>query len=404
LPDDNRWQRIFYQAILAVGLLALALWLVVRLSVVTAPLIVGVAIAWALNPLVIWLRRHKVPAFVALTVPLLMLIVFVVVIVAVIMPAGTRELLRASQSLPGRLHTTVLQLDPWLFDLVGVKLSHLVAPETLRANMQQVLGEVVGSATSVVTWVLSRGRDVLVVVGNTLLVFVIAAFLLDDWDRILNNARGLVPPRHREHAAEVAGRIDATLASFLRAELVLYLLASTLFTGGLLLLKVPLAALLGPFVGAIYLVPYIGVLLGALLALTVALIESPSLFTFVGVSVLFGGFYGIDAVFITPRIIGGRVGLRPLVVLLGIFAGGELFGVIGVLLAIPSLAVGRIVLLEFVARYRTSRAYLGPAQALGRPPDEQGQPASVSAAEQPPESGGGRPDDLDAPADHGPTP
>lgn len=357
--DAHRWQRIFHQVLLVVGVTALTLWLVVRLQVVTAPLIVGAGIAWALHPLVLWLRRHRVPAFVALTVPLMALVVFLVVVVSVILPAGVEELLRASQSLPRRLQASMIAADPWLLDLVGIKLSHLVAPDALRANLQAVLGDIVGSATSLVGWVLSRGRDILVLVGNVLLTFVIAAFLLDDWERIIANTSKLVPPRHHARAHAIGLRIDATLKSFMRAELLLWLLASTIFTAGLLLLKVPLAALLGPFVGAVYLVPYIGILVGGTLALIVALIEVPTLYTLTGVALLFGGFYAVDAVFITPKVIGGRVGLRPLVVLLGIVAAAELFGVIGVLLAIPCLAAGRIVLLELVDRYRTSRAYLG---------------------------------------------
>jgi len=357
-PDPDRWQRRFYQVVLVAGLSALALWLVVRLRVITAPLIVGALLAWALQPVVRWLRRNRVPEFLALTVPLLAVTALVFIVVAVILPAALAELVTASQNLPSQMQNTILGLDPWFDDLIGVKLSALIAPDVLRANIQGVLREIVGSASSLVGWVLASARDILLAVGNLLLVFVIAAFVLDDYERIIGRVTELVPMRHRDHAARVGNRIDATLRSFLRAELLLWVLASSIFTAGLLVLRVPMAALLGPFVAAIYLVPYIGVIFGLTLALAVALVESPTLATFAGVSILFGGFYSIDAVFITPRVIGGRVGLRPLVVLLGIVAGGELFGVIGVLLAIPLLAVGRILLLEFLDKYRNSDAYL----------------------------------------------
>ena len=361
-PDPDRWQRRFHQMLVIAGVVGLSLWLIVRLKVVTAPLIVGAGIAFALRPVVLWLRRHKVPDFVALTVPLVALTTLIVATFAVIVPAAITELLAASQKLPPRVQSTILDLDPWLNDLVGIKLSALVAPEVLRANMQGVLREIVGSASSLLGWVLASARDVLVAIGNLLLVFVIAAFLLDDYDNIGHQAMDLVPPRHRDRAMSVLADIDDTLRSFLRAELLLWVLATTVFTSGLLLLQVPLAALLGPFVAAVYLVPYIGVIVGAVIVLAVALVEAPTLSTIGGIGAVFGGFYAVDVLFITPKIIGGRVGLRPLVVLLGIVAAAELFGVIGVLLAIPCLAVGRILLLEFLTRYRSSTAFMGAPQ------------------------------------------
>lgn len=371
--DPHRWQRRLHQLLVIAGVTALVLWLLVRLKVVTAPLIVGAGIAWVLRPVVLWLRRHKVPDFVALTVPLVALTSLIIVVVAVIVPAAIAELLSASQKLPPRLQATVLNLDPWFESLSGLKLSALIAPDVLRSNTQGILREIVGSASSLLGWVLASARDILVAVGNLLLVFVIAAFLLDDYDALGTRTMSLVPPRHRPYAAGLLDRVDETLRSFVRAELLLWVLATTVFTSALLLFRVPLAALLGPFVAAIYLVPYIGIIVGALLVLLVALVESPSLATMGGIGLTFSGFYAVDVLFITPKIIGSRVGLRPLVVLLGIVAAAELFGVIGVLLAIPFLAVGRILLLEFVASYRSSKAFVGlPA---GSPT-----PSSASAA------------------------
>jgi predicted PurR-regulated permease PerM len=377
--DPNRWQRRLHQLLVIAGLLGLVLWLILRLKVITAPLIVGAGIAWALRPVVLWLRRHRVPDFVALTVPLVALTSFFVVVVAVVLPAAMAELLRASQKLPPRVTATVLNLDPWFLEIVGVKLSALVAPDVLRTNMQGVMREIVGSASSLVTWVLSSAKDVLIAIGNVLLVFVIAAFMLDDYENIGDYLTKLVPIRHRDRAAGLLERIDDTLRSFLRAELLLWVLATAVFTSSLLILQVPLAAMLGPFVAAIYLVPYIGIVVGGLLVLGVALVEAPTLMTIAGVAVTFAGFYAVDALFITPKVIGARVGLRPLVVLLGIVGAAELFGVIGVLLAIPSLAVGRIVLLEFLDGYRTSRAYTRTVDPP--PPQPDAEPSGRAASE-----------------------
>ncbi len=368
ISSGDRWQRLFYQVLLISGALAVCLWLVIRLKVVTAPMLVGFMLAFALRPLVVWLRSHRVPAIVALTVPLIAVIGFGVVAVIFVVPNLAGELVTFSQKLPGRLHHALIQADPYWESTFAVKLSSLIEPSAVRQTMQSIVRELVGPATSVLGWVLTSTRDLLMALVYVLLVFVIAAFLIDDYDHIIERIRELVPPNRRERFEDITGRIDDTLKGFLRGELLLFLLASLVFTVGLLALKVGFAALLGPLVAVIYLVPYVGVLVGTVLAMAIALLEAPGWGTFGGVLTLFVSFYTIDLLFITPRLIGGRVGLRPLVVLLGIVAGGELLGVMGVLLAIPSLAVGRIVLLECLGWYRSSEFY---KSALEAPPESQ---------------------------------
>ncbi len=363
--DASWWQKRFYQVLLIGGAVALCLWLTIRLRVVTAPVIVGMFIAYALNPFVIWLRKHRVPAFVALTLPLAMVIALGIVIVAVVLPGLATELVGASRALPGRLQALLVDLDPIVQARFGITPSAYFEPAVLRENLQRVVLDLAGPATSIVTWLLSSARDLLLAVLNVLLVFVAAAFLIDDYDAFVHRCAALVPPRDRPQTFRIIRRIDEMLKGFLGGEFVLFILASTAFTSGLLVLNVPFAGLIGFACAFIYLVPYIGLVIGVSLAIAFSLLEQPSLATVTGVVAVFGTFYVIDLLFITPRIIGGRVGLRPLAVLLGIIAGGELFGIIGVLLAIPCLAVARILLVESIDVYQRSSAFGDPGRAVG---------------------------------------
>ncbi|MSP92715.1 MAG: AI-2E family transporter [Myxococcales bacterium] len=159
--------------------------------------------------------------------------------------------------------------------------------------------------------------------------------------------------------------MDEVLAGFLRGELVLLVTATTVYTVGLVLLDVPFAVVVGPVAGVAYLVPYVGVIAGALLCALLSMLTGHTLWQVLGVVFLFGAFYVVDVLIITPRVIGTKVGLKPLVVLLGIVAMGELFGLIGVLIAIPLLASGRILLVEVIERYQGSSAYLGASPPPG---------------------------------------
>ena len=130
------------------------------------------------------------------------------------------------------------------------------------------------------------------------------------------------------------------------------------FTVGLVLLDVPFAFVMGPIAGVVYLIPYLGVLTGVTLSVVMSLLTGHSTLQLAGVTALFAAFYTVDLLYITPRLIGHRVGLRPVVVLLGIIAMGELAGLVGVLVAVPLLAVSRILLDEAIADYRKSPTFL----------------------------------------------
>ncbi|MEY3013394.1 MAG: hypothetical protein RIT45_2129 [Pseudomonadota bacterium] len=357
VAEAARWQARTHKLLLGFALGAASMWLVWRLRIVTAPLVVGFLLAWALNPAVRWLRRLRVPALVALMVPLAVVIGLGVVTLAIIVPVLGTELMRVSAALPGRVRTALLHLDPFFERVVGRPVTEMVAPEALLKALQGELRELAGPATSMVSWLLESAGTVLLAIGNVGLVFVVTAFLIDDYRQILRFFDDLVPPRARPTVRRIAGRIDETLMGFVRGELLLFILASMSFTAGLMVLEVPFAALIGPVAGALYLVPYLGVVTGAAIALLLALPEAPSWATFAGVTSVFAVFYGVDLLFVTPRLIGGRVGLQPIVVLLGIIAGGELLGIAGIVLAVPFLAVVRILLIESIDAYRRTAAF-----------------------------------------------
>lgn len=382
-PPTIPWQALFFKTALLGGLTGLALWLIVRLSVVTTPILVGFFIAYALNPAVVRLRRWRVPPFLALTIPVLAVVALAVVFVTVVLPTMAHQLLLASQHAPARLFNAVLRADPWFQEQFGQPLSAFVQYDNLSGMIQSLATELFGPARSVLGVVLTSARDLLLALGNIVLVVIVAFFLLEDYERVLRVGASLVPLRDLQTVTRIVARIDGVLAGFLRGELLLFSLATVAFTLGLALLDVPFALVIGPLVAMIYLVPYVGVVAGLVLCVSMSLLVGHGPLNALGVALLFLVFYTTDLLFITPRLIGNRVGLRPIVVLLGIIAFGELFGVIGVLIAIPILATARILVLEAIERYRRSTVYLGTSGAAaapgGSPPRWEASPSDAIA-------------------------
>ncbi|MBM4341778.1 MAG: AI-2E family transporter [Deltaproteobacteria bacterium] len=353
------WQPLFFKALVLGGSLVGMLWLIARLRVVTAPILIGFFVAYALNPLVVRLQRWRVPPILALTVPVLLVAALLAVFVLVVLPSMAEQFIRASQHTPARIYNYLLRIDPWTLAHLGQKASDLVPYQDLSGMVQALARAVIGPAQSLVTALLSSARDVLLATGKLLLVVVVAFFLLDDYERTVQIAGNLVPRRHLAEVTRIVRRIDDVMAGFVRGQLLLLALATTWLTGSMAALDVPFWLVMGPIAAVVYLVPYVGVLTGLAITVLLQLLGGEPGWHVAGLALAFAAFYTADLLFITPRIIGNRVGLPPLAVLLGIIAFGELFGVIGVLLAVPLLACGRILLLEAVARYRLTAAYLG---------------------------------------------
>lgn len=371
-PPTIPWQALFFKtALLGSAILAL-LWLLERLRVVTAPILIGFFIAYALNPMVLRLRRWRVPPVLALTVPVLAAMALAAVFVVVVLPTMTQQLVAASQQAPARVYNTLLSWDPWAQQRFGRPLTDVIKYQDLSGAVQSLARELVGPAQSLVSVVVLSARDVLLGIGKALLVVVVAFFLLGDYNRIVHELGQLVPrPRQRE-VRRVVERIDAVMAGFVRGQLLLFSLACCAFTLGLALTGVPFALVIGPIAAVLYLVPYVGVVIGMVMSATLGVLSGQQGWQTLAVLALFGGFYSVDLLFITPRLIGNRVGLPPLAVLLGIIAFGELFGIIGVLIAVPVLACGRILLLEALDRYQQSSAYLGESgDGLAPPPAQE---------------------------------
>lgn len=370
-PPTIPWQALFFKTALLGSAVVAALWLLERLRVVTAPILIGFFIAYALNPVVIRLRRWRVPPVLALTVPVLAVMALAVVFVVVVLPTMTQQLIAASQQAPARLYNTLLSWDPWTQQRFGTPITDVVKYQDLSGVVQALARDLVGPAQSVVSVVVLSARDVLMGIAKALLVVVVAFFLLGDYDRIVGELALLVPRPRQAEVHRIVARIDAVMAGFVRGQLLLFSLACTVFTLGLALLDEPFALVIGPISAVLYLVPYVGVVIGVTISATLGLLAGLQGWQTLGVIALFGGFYGVDLLFITPRLIGNRVGLPPLAVLLGIIAFGELFGIIGVLIAVPVLACGRILLLEAVGRYQQSSAYRGDGGSpeLSRAPE-----------------------------------
>jgi predicted PurR-regulated permease PerM len=174
---------------------------------------------------------------------------------------------------------------------------------------------------------------------------------------VVRGAEELIPRRYLEWVRETARDIDRALSAWIRGQVTVMGTQALLYAVGLSIVGIKMAVLIGVLTGMLAFIPYVGVVIGLTLALLVTVLEYSGPGQLIGVVVVFGSVQALDGLFLTPYLVGGRVGLGAVGVLLALMLGGNLFGFVGVLLAVPTAAALVVVLRRVLATYKGSHFY-----------------------------------------------
>jgi len=340
---------------LIAALAVVALWL---LGPVLTPFVVAAVLAYALTPLVNRLDslgQGRLPRVVAVLLVEFLFIVVLLGLFLLIVPILAKELPLLREQVPllaDRLNT---ELAPWLarfgfrvsLDVASIKAFVL---KYLNANFEDVFGSLLSS--------LKLGGSVaLAIVGNAVLIPVALFYLLMDWNSFVARALELVPPRLRKSFDSFTSEADSVLGQYLRGQLLVMLIMAVFYAVGLTLFGLDLAVPIGVFTGLAMFIPYLGFGLGLVLAVLAGLLEFASIKALVMVAVVYGLGQVIESLYLTPRLVGERIGLHPLAVIFALLAFGQMFGFVGVLVALPASAVLLVGIRRIKARYIASRLY-----------------------------------------------
>ena len=321
------------------------------------PFLVAAVLAYALHPAVERLAARWLPRVVAVALVELALIVVVLAVALLIVPILSKELPLMREQIPllaDRLNTTVA---PWLaqfgihvaLDTASIKAFVL---KYLDANMEEWFATAMNSARI-------GGSILLTVVGNAVLVPVVLFYLLLDWPNLVRRAQELVPPRMLGRVQGFLDECDHMLGQYLRGQLLVMVILAVYYSLGLALFRFDLALPVGVFTGLAIFIPYVGFGLGMLLALVAGLLQFASLYGLVAVAVVYGLGQVLESFVLTPRLVGERIGMNPLMVIFALLAFGQLFGFVGVLIALPLSALLVVAARRLRLAYLDSRMYLG---------------------------------------------
>lgn len=337
-------------------------WLLTYLGFVVASLILAWFIAYVLNPAATRLASWGLPRTGGVVVLLLVFLVGALTFLLWAVPVLAQQLRQGLAALPGYLQAWGDRLGPTL----GPLLTGNIPEESSRVLtgisrvLQQSLPELAQGVPGLLRRLFANAWQLVGFLLGLSFIPVFAFYLLLIFDRIYDRVVELFPPRRQAVVGRLLGRADEVLSSFVRGQLLVCLILGAVYSMGLTFTGIDMPWVVGSISGALFFVPYLGTLIGVLLGSLLALLKFHDLGHLLAVWGVFAAGQALEGFVLTPRIVGDRVGLNPVAVLVAILAGGRLFGAAGVLLAVPTAAVGRVALEEAWARYRRSDFYLHP--------------------------------------------
>lgn len=349
----GRWR--FWVAVAAVFLLLL--WL---LNDILLPFVVGVVVAYFLDPLVMRLQRLGMSRTWATTTVTILAVLIAGGVAMAILPPLFAQIQSLILSLPdyavkfaGRVMPLI---DPLRerFDLPPLSLQELQSEVTQRA------GQILAVAGTFAGKLAQGGLAVFNLLALLFLTPVVTFYLLRDWERLVGAIDGALPLDHADTIRKLAHESNGAIAGYLRGQALVCIALGTVYAVGLSLVGLQFGLVIGLIAGAISFIPFVGTFVGAVMALGMALVQFPP--DWIGVLKVAAVFVlgqMLEGNVLSPKLVGDRVGLHPVWIMFALLAGGALFGFVGVLIAVPVSAVIGVIVRHLLGRYRESAYYRG---------------------------------------------
>ena len=328
--------------------IALAGWLIYLLAPILTPFVAGALLAYIGDPLADRLERFRLPRAIAVVFVFLLTFVLVGLIVLLVLPLIRSQVIALLEALPGIVTQFESVWLPRLSEMLDIDTGEGVGIGAFVARYSDMAGD---WGTTVLLSLSRSGGALAAAVFSLFLIPIITFYMLRDWDVIVARLGSLVPSAERETVFQLARETDDVLGAFLRGQILVMIGLAVIYSTGLTLVGLKFAIAIGVVAGLVSFVPYLGFVFGIVLAGITVMLEPDPLWRLGGVVATFAIGQFIEGSVLTPKLVGDRIGLHPVMVIFAVAAGGQLFGFFGILLALPAAAVLSVLLRFAYSRY-----------------------------------------------------
>ncbi len=332
---------------------------------ILSPFVAGFIIAYLFNPLVTWLNRHGVSRTLGASLVFVVAGILLVLALIAFVPVLIEQTARLVRVFPEFLGVLQSWIIPWLNERLGLTLD-LGQLRELATSHVATIGKMTAEGVGTI---FGTGSAVMISVMNFLLIPVVGFYLLRDWPVVIDRIGRLLPRAWSATVVRLARESDRMLGNFLRGQLGVMLANGVTYSIGLTAIGLNTGIAIGMFAGLVSFVPYLGTIIGILLALLAMYIQADSLWPLLLVLAVFGVGQMLETVAWQPRFVGNEIGMHPVAVIFAVMAGGQLFGFFGILLALPVSAVLIVLGQHAVGAYQGSVYYRGRPASPNLPPD-----------------------------------
>lgn len=327
-------------------------------SSILLPFVAGMILAYFLDPVADRLENwglSRTAATVAILIGFLLLFTLALMIVLPVLASQLADFINRIPGYLTQLQGLISKFDPaWFSKVIGAD------PADLREGLNTLLQQGAGFLTTLFQSIWNSGKTLIDIAGLFVVTPVVAFYMLLDWDKMIAKIDSWVPRDHLETVRKLAGDINSSTAAFVRGQGTVCIMLGLFYAIGLTLIGLNFGLLIGLFAGLISFIPYVGSMVGLVLALGVAAVQFwPDWYWIAAAAAVFFAGQFIEGNILQPKLVGSSVGLHPVWLMFALFAFGSLFGFVGLLIAVPASAAVAVLVRFAIDRYLASPLYTG---------------------------------------------
>ncbi|MCA8929913.1 MAG: AI-2E family transporter [Alphaproteobacteria bacterium] len=347
----------------AVGLLVFFI-IVYVLRGMLLPFVAGLAVAYFIDPVCDWLEEHKLSRNLATVIVTVVFFLLLVSVVVLVLPIVLSQLNGLIAGLPGYYAAVQSKLVS-LLEVVQAQVAP-GAQERVRELISEFNGNLGSFMTNLAQRLVSGGVALFNLLSLLVITPIVSFYLLRDWDRLVARIDALLPRHHAETIRELVREIDRRVAGFIRGQLNVCLILGTLYATALSIVGLEFGLVVGMLAGIVSFIPFVGSVLGFVVSVGLAIAQFGEIHMIAIVAGIFAAGQVLEGNFLTPKLVGERIGLHPVWVMFALLAFGSLFGFVGVLLAVPLAAVTGVMVSFALRQYLSSSYFTGRDDDTGR--------------------------------------
>lgn len=348
LTDSQKW------LILTVLLLTAVLFYL--LGPVLTPFMLGALFAYLGDPVADRLEDRGLSRTTAVVIVFSVMTLAMILLLFVLVPVLNKQIIALIKLVPQYSQWIGENVLPWLEVNLGLD-RELLDLDSFSQFLQNHWVQAGGFAANVLGGLTRSGTLIAAWVANLILIPVVTFYLLRDWDRFIAAIDHILPREIEPDIAHIASESDKMLGAFLRGQVLVMMALGTVYAIGLWLIGLKFALLIGMLAGLLSFVPYMGFAVGIVVASIAMLLQTHDPLQLLWVFLVFGVGQALEGMLLTPLLVGDRIGLHPVTVIFSVLAGGQLFGFIGILIALPVAAILAVIVRDLHKRYLDSHLY-----------------------------------------------